>query len=204
MQNEPNKVSTEWLYANKDKLAILVENGEAKLQWCLDYLGKHEESERERVKEHSEIYYREWRDSSIKYFQERYTQSTNYTNLIMVAGYAGFFGLWNMMEDNLIPLYHSLTGICFVFSLFFFVFGEVFAMREEYYRNKKFVETEKDGNIVNEMSNFNSIEKEFGDRNEHIWKWHFYPAVSLGLIGVAFLFGDLLGNLGGELWTVLQ
>lgn len=196
MQNEPEGVPIEWLHENSDKLKKLVAGGEKGLQWCMECIEKSDEANRR--------HYLDWKDSSIKYLQERFDKSTNYTNLIMITGYAGFFGLWNMMEGDLSPLYHSLTGLCFVFSLFFFVFSEVFGMREEYYRNKKYVETEKDGNIDSEINKFNEIEKEFGDRNERVWKWHFYPAGTIGLLGVTILFGDLLSNLVGNLWLVLR
>ena len=39
------------------------------------------------------------------------TQATNYTNLVMLAGYAGFFGLWSSVVGRLPDWLYAVSGL---------------------------------------------------------------------------------------------
>jgi len=61
-------------------------------------------------------------DSQMKLASAIYDKTMAYTNLIIMAGYAGFFGLWSITKDNLTPkqvlwsaLFLLISGSSFVF-----------------------------------------------------------------------------------------
>lgn len=52
----------------------------------------------------------------------------NYTNLIMLTGYAGIFGLWQMTRSLLTPHEDAIVGISLAISIFLFAGFEVYKM----------------------------------------------------------------------------
>ncbi|MBN0315103.1 hypothetical protein JTM73_33150, partial [Pseudomonas aeruginosa] len=56
------------------------------------------------------------------------TQASNYTNLIMVAGYAGLFGLWSTLVGRLPQWLYALCGLLALLSLLLFVSWEIIKM----------------------------------------------------------------------------
>ena len=58
----------------------------------------------------------------------QYAQLTAYTNLILGAGYAGFFATWSLTKENLSKSLSSVAGILILVSLFFFVLFEIIRM----------------------------------------------------------------------------
>ena len=67
-------------------------------------------------------------DSQIKLASALYDKSIAYTNLVIMAGYAGFFGLWSVTKDNLTPKQVLWSALFMVISLSSFVFFEVAKM----------------------------------------------------------------------------
>ncbi len=55
-------------------------------------------------------------------------KSVAYTNVIFLAGYAGFFAVWSMMKTSMSRTEMLLTAFCIVFSLVVFVFSEIARM----------------------------------------------------------------------------
>ena len=58
----------------------------------------------------------------------QYQLSSTYTNLIMLGGYAGIFGLWQLTKSNLESWAVLLTALLTAISLLFFAGFEVFKM----------------------------------------------------------------------------
>lgn len=56
------------------------------------------------------------------------SHSTNYTNLILVAGYAGLFGFWSTLIDRLPQWVYALSGLLALTSLILFVAWEITKM----------------------------------------------------------------------------
>jgi len=67
-------------------------------------------------------------DVMIRILSAMYDKAMAYTNLIIVAGYAGFFAVWSSMKDNLSPVELFLSALCITLSLTVFIFWEVFGM----------------------------------------------------------------------------
>jgi hypothetical protein len=57
-----------------------------------------------------------------------YEKGTAYTKLVLGVGYAGFFAVWAGTKDALTPRQRVLSALLIAFSLFFYVFYEVFQM----------------------------------------------------------------------------
>lgn len=67
-------------------------------------------------------------DVIVKIMSALYDKAAAYTNLIIVAGYIGFFTVWGNMKDTLSEGEMLLSAFCITFSLVFFVFWEVVKM----------------------------------------------------------------------------
>lgn len=67
-------------------------------------------------------------NSQIKLASAIYEKAITYTNLIIMAGYAGFFGLWSVTKDKLTPKRVFWSALFMVISLCSFVFFEVAKM----------------------------------------------------------------------------
>ncbi|MFU4332516.1 hypothetical protein ACM726_29895, partial [Pseudomonas aeruginosa] len=52
----------------------------------------------------------------------------NYTNLILVAGYAGFFAFWSTLSEKVPTLLFSITGLLILISLVLFISWELIKM----------------------------------------------------------------------------
>lgn len=64
-------------------------------------------------------------DSYAKYGKEISKQAIHYTNIIITAGYAGFFGLWSISKDFINPTQAKITFILMGVSMFSFVIYEI-------------------------------------------------------------------------------
>jgi len=57
-----------------------------------------------------------------------FDKAAAYTNLIIIAGFAGFFAVWSSMKVYLSPLEMFTSAFCVTVSLSVFIFWEVFGM----------------------------------------------------------------------------
>lgn len=67
-------------------------------------------------------------ETLIKVLSALYDKAAAYTNLIMVAGYAGFFAVWANMKGFMTPTEMRLSALSMIFSLLIFVLWEVTKM----------------------------------------------------------------------------
>ncbi len=81
---------------------------------------QQENAEREFRKQKEELI-----DTQIKIASAIYDKSINYTNLIIMAGYAGFFGLWSSTKNFLTPKQVFWSVLFMIISISVFVFFEV-------------------------------------------------------------------------------
>ena len=56
------------------------------------------------------------------------SSSSNYTNLVIIAGYAGYFSLLSAVKDGIPVIYMLLSAFLIVVSILTFVFYEVYKM----------------------------------------------------------------------------
>lgn len=63
---------------------------------------------------------------------DRYKEAVNYTRIIIVIAYLGFFQVWSNSKDELSPRVVLLSSFFIGISLAAFVFFEVYKMHKEY------------------------------------------------------------------------
>lgn len=73
-----------------------------------------------------------------EFLEKAMTQAQAYTNLIMLAGYAGLFALWQVAKEHLTPLSAYMAGILLIISLAVFIAMEIYGM---YLRSKDLFRT---------------------------------------------------------------
>lgn len=67
-------------------------------------------------------------DHYIKFLKEENAEYRRYTQLVITAGYATYFGLWTISKDNLDQWFLKWTFLLLVVSAFSFIFLEVAKM----------------------------------------------------------------------------
>lgn len=67
-------------------------------------------------------------ETMIKVMSALYDKSAAYTNIIMAAGYAGFFAVWSNMKEYMSPTEMRVSALCMLVSLLVFVLWEVTKM----------------------------------------------------------------------------
>ena len=118
------------------------------------------------------------------------THATNYTNLVMVAGYAGFFGLWATLVGRLPDWLYALCGLLALLSLLLFVSWEIIKMvwgslhmRRTNDMITKPVRGTKPLDLVIAASALHSV------RVQKIWLWFLIPTVVFGIAAALLLIG---------------
>lgn len=133
-------------------------------------------------------YYDKWVTSQA----ELLTRGRDYTNFIIVAGYAAFFGLWAGLAQDLSSLVRLSAGGLMSISLLLFVSWELVAMHH------RIASANRLGRVLSETTYPDDFESKWRQacarnaRNEfkfiQLWPWVFYPTCFTGLLG-----GGILG-----------
>lgn len=126
------------------------------------------------------------------------SHAVNYTNLILVAGYAGFFAFWATLSDKIPAWMFSLSGFLILLSLVLFIGWEIiksvwqaFHMR----RISRILAGQKGPQVIAEYeAAFASYQK----KTNAVWVFFLVPTVVTGL-GAAFC---LIGFFAVGLWKV--
>ena len=67
-------------------------------------------------------------ETQIKIISATYDKAVSYTNLIVIGGYAGFFGLWSLTKQYLTATQARWAALLMLVSVCIFVFFEVYKM----------------------------------------------------------------------------
>jgi len=144
-------------------------------------------------------------DNNIKILNAESEKAKNYTNLIIFGGYAGFFGLWQITKDYLVPKQAVGAALAMLISIFIFVFFEIFKTHQTGRRIGKLheiisrPENKKSSQVFDSAINQYRTETiEEGLFFHKIWMWTFYPTVGFGLLGVGILAIAFLSKLLSE------
>jgi hypothetical protein len=78
------------------------------------------------MKEHKRRQAEAFIEMETKVLTVAYDKSAQYANIIILAAYAGFFGLWQMTKDLLPPLIARWSALAMLVSIVVFVAFEVF------------------------------------------------------------------------------
>ena len=132
--------------------------------------------------------------------EKQMTQATSYTNLILVAGYAGYFAFWSTLVTKLPSWLYALSGLLALLSLLLFISWEVIKMTWGTVHlnriNKMILKTVR-GPIV--LKIIDAASSSHNDRIYRLWLWFLVPTITFG-IGAGLL---LLVYFAGEVWKTV-
>jgi hypothetical protein len=138
----------------------------------------------------------------IRITEKTYDRAVAYTNLVIVAGYAGFFGLWQITKDYLCPREVVWAALFMSTSIFIFV---IFEVAKTYYvsrRIKKIAsvifDTEAKKNIQTLKAAYDKFEIEESKENiiwYRFWIWTFTLTLIFGVLGFLVLGSAFISRL---------
>lgn len=127
----------------------------------------------------------------IEFGSSLFSRAAAYTNIIILAGYAGIFTIWNFTQRILPDLIVAIVGVLLLLSLFAFISFEIFKMIS----NAKFVFSL--GSIVKPNMSPKQISAAIADfekrcnldaiRVAQIWPWALMFAVATGYSAAGIL-----------------
>lgn len=133
-------------------------------------------------------------NNNIKYLQTAYEKAQAYANLVIFAGYGGFFGLWQITKDYLGPKQAIGAALLMLFSISFFVFFEVYKVHVRGRQLGRFQKLLSDPEIKKSADSYNSAVNQFRDQEmkteagwQKTWQLFFYPTVIFGLLAILIL-----------------
>lgn len=130
---------------------------------------------------------------SMQLNEKMMTHATNYTNLILVVGYAGFFGFWSTIVNKLPQAVYAISGLLALISLLLFIAWEITKMVGSYKRlngNNELIKHIKRGDkpllMMEAAMNLHSM------RMNKLWKWFLIPTVVTGVASALLLLGTFI------------
>ena len=145
---------------------------------------------------------KEMLDSQIKLASAIYDKAMTYTNLIIMAGYAGFFGLWSITKDNLTPKQVLWSALFLLISLSSFVFFETVKMIVNacfmLSRNsalKRLPGTQNVDEIINILKEHDKTTESRHVKFTYFWIIALIIIIPTALIGVSILMYSFIVNL---------
>jgi len=123
-----------------------------------------------------------------------YTGMSNYTNLIVLAGYAGLFSLWGFGKGYLGSMSKIWIIISLLLSLAFFVGAEVFKMIYHAIYLRKISKNLNEGQYDTraEIDTFTRAQQEFDLQNARFWPYFLIPTITFGLLAFGLLLYQLI------------
>ena len=145
-------------------------------------------------------------DQQIKIFAALYDKAITYTQLIVVAGYASFFGIWSFVKEYVSSKCVLWSAVFMSISVIIFVFFEVCKMVYNSWFLLKRDTTLKNIQTMNEPQ---KVLDALGQHDKQVqrtaimwgkfWCWTIVPTVVFAVIAIAIsLIGFLLALLAGE------
>ena len=135
-------------------------------------------------------------DAQKELLSSAFSQANAYTNLILGAGYAGFFTAWAFTKDRLTLSELFWSALLVTCSLFLFVTFEIvkaFYMGTAYIGLARVVEDE--ANFMSHLAQFKRVRRVSDIRFGKIWLYVFLVTAMSGLAGGAILISAFVRNL---------
>ena len=132
--------------------------------------------------------------------EKQMTGATNYTNLILVAGYAGLFGFWSTLSPKLPPMLYAVCGLLGLLSLMLFISWEIIKMiwgSIHMARTNAMIESMRGPNL---LQLFLASTKKFQIRTQRVWWVFLIPSLLSGL-AAGFI---LVGFFCYQLWQAIH
>lgn len=126
-------------------------------------------------------------DALISVSSPLFDKAATYTNVVVMAGYLGFFTVWSNMSDFLSDKEMLISALGITVSLIFFVFWEVFKMIISYRSHARMMK------VINTTTNNFEMEYEKLIKKEQVAaikiKQVWYPV--LGIVVLSGLIGSI-------------
>jgi cation transport ATPase len=132
--------------------------------------------------------------------EKQMISAATYTNLILVAGYAGFFGFWSTLSPRLPLWLYSLCGLLALLSLMLFVSWEVIKMIWSGFHIAKTNSMIKTIGGEKVLQLFEASQLQYQIRSQRVW-WAFLLPTVLSGLAAGFL---LVGFFCYQLWQAFQ
>lgn len=133
-------------------------------------------------------------DTQIRILSAVYEKAIAYTNLIVLAGYASFFGLWQLTKDDITKQQSMWAALCILSSAVIFVMFEVTKMYVSSRTLLKLNKTIADPAVVNSAARLMAALEVVAKEERRIavmfgYWWHFALAFTVltGIAGVGTL-----------------
>lgn len=142
-------------------------------------------------------------DAQIKVLSAAFDKSIAYVNFIILGGYAGFFGLWQLTKDSISKQQSLFAALFALISLVLFISFELYKMVVSYRsmikQSKVFHSNECRSNpqlLLDEINKLQSVQERSTPKFMFIWAITFFTAVlfaftGAGILGYAFVCGLL-------------
>ncbi|WP_324015562.1 hypothetical protein [Aeromonas hydrophila] len=127
-------------------------------------------------------------------YSKAWSSAVAYTNFVMVAGYAGYFGLISMTKDYISPVSLVLSSSLLLISITVFVSNEIFKISSNtlHYYSKHM---EGKNKIVDGLRNA-KVDQDLCDiRNHKVWFVCFILSVVFGIAAVIVLFYSIVATI---------
>ncbi len=127
-------------------------------------------------------------------FSAVYGKATSYTNLIIAAGYVGFFTLWGSIKKDLPEWAILWSGAFILISLLIFIGFEIYKMISGSLHMKS-MSTQLQNPSIHTLENIQREERKLALRSAKIWPFTLIPTVVFGMGAGLILLVSLLTNI---------
>ena len=135
----------------------------------------------------------------IRVTSAQYDKAMAYTNLIILAGFAGFFAVWSSMKDHLSSMEMFASALCITISLTAFIFWEVLGMlvRSKSMKAVLLVLNAPPGEFSRAMAKHQNLEQHRNILMFRVWNVILVITVAPALVAA----GLLIFSFGRQLWA---
>lgn len=137
----------------------------------------------------------------IRVMSALFDKAMAYTNLIVLAGFAGFFAVWGSMKAHLSPVEMFTSALCITISLTVFIFWEVFGM---VVRSKNLKELLRVLEVPPADFSRAMAQQQKTEQLRNIWVFRIWIVVLVFTVAPALVAaGLLIFSFGRQLWAAI-
>lgn len=142
-------------------------------------------------------------EALIQLQEKQMTSQASYTNLIMVAGYAGYFAFWSTLVAKIPQWIFALCGLLMTVSLTLFIAWEIIKAfwTGRYFHQVQAILGKPRG--LKTPAELQAVATKFAAKGRRWWIWFFATSVITGLSAATVLIIYFAVELGRTLFTAL-
>jgi len=133
-------------------------------------------------------------EATTKFISVEYEKAMAYTNLIILAGYGAYFGLWQVTKGNITKRQAMWSALLMLASLVVFVIFQLWSL---YFRSRSLLERVRimhdpenrasGTRLLAAFAENDSVERRRSVRSGRVWHWVFMFTAISGLAGEGVL-----------------